>query len=89
MPQRPPPRRSESGDALHRLETHFADSQTYFIAAVRAYRRDIDGAFHWLDRAYTQRDPGMIGLNVDPLLRSLHSDPRFKALLRKMNLTET
>jgi hypothetical protein len=41
-------------------------------------------AFGWLDRAYAQRDGGLIGTKVDPLLKSLHNDPRYAALLKKL-----
>jgi hypothetical protein len=43
-------------------------------------------AFEWLDRAYAQRDSGLIYTKVDPLLKSLHGEPRFAAFLKKLNL---
>jgi hypothetical protein len=55
---------------------------------VHAYRGEPDAALTWLERAYEQRDSGMVFLKVDPLLRDLHSNPRFRALMRKMNLPE-
>jgi hypothetical protein len=33
-----------------------------------------------------QRDGGLIETKVDPLLKSLHHDPRYAALLKKLNL---
>jgi hypothetical protein len=45
-------------------------------------------AFEWLQRAYMQRDGGLVEIKVDLLLADLRSDPRYKALLRKMNLPE-
>jgi hypothetical protein len=41
-----------------------------------------------LDRAYRQRDGGLSGIKIDPLLANLRTDPRFAALLRKMKLPE-
>jgi tetratricopeptide (TPR) repeat protein len=38
-----------------------------------------------LEEGYRVHDENMISLDVDPFLDSLHSDPRFQALLRKMN----
>ena len=55
-----------------------ADLQANTIATSHVYRHDIDGAFHWLDLAYAQRDGQMFWLKVDPLLRNLHGDPRYK-----------
>jgi len=33
-----------------------------------------------------KRDDGLIETKVDPLLKSLHNDPRNAALLKKLNL---
>jgi hypothetical protein len=42
----------------------------------------------WLERAYRQGDGGLAETKVDPLLESLRGDPRYNALLRKLNLPE-
>jgi serine/threonine protein kinase/TolB-like protein len=81
-------RRSESDAALHSLTDGFASIDAYGIAAVHAYRGEIDEAFRWLDRAYRAHVYGMLGLKTDPLLRNLHGDPRFQALLSRMRLTD-
>jgi tetratricopeptide (TPR) repeat protein len=80
-------RRSESDAALHSLTDKFASIDAYGIAAVHAYRGEIDDAFRWLDRAYREHADGMLGVKTDPLLRNLHGDPRFQALLTRMRLT--
>jgi tetratricopeptide (TPR) repeat protein len=80
-------RRTESNAALNVLEESFAASIPYGIAEVHAYRGEADDAFRWLDRAFREHDEGMIGLTTDPLLRGLHGDPRFQALLDRMGLT--
>jgi len=81
-------RRSESDAALHSLTERFGSIDAYGIAAVHAYRGDIDDAFRWLDRAYRGHVYGMLGVKTDPLLRNLHDDPRFLALLSRMRLTD-
>jgi hypothetical protein len=48
---------------------------------------DKDKAIENLDKAYNLRDINML-LISDPPFDALHSDPRFKELLRKMNLPE-
>jgi hypothetical protein len=58
----------------------------YQIAQVYAFRNKSDEAFEWLAQAYDQRDSGLIETKVDPLLKSLHSDPRYTAFLKKLNL---
>jgi hypothetical protein len=61
----------------------------YEIAEIYAFRSQSDEAFEWLDRAYAKHNDGLIFTKVDPLLKSLHSDPRFDALLKKLNLPTT
>jgi len=58
-----------------RLEGSFAQSSSSVHLSVR-----------WLNRPYAKRDDGLIYTSVDPLLKSLHSDPRFAALLKRLNL---
>jgi len=70
-------------DAL--IREHTAD-EPYTIATVYAWRGDDDKAFQWLERAYARRHTYLSRVKVDPLLKRLHGDPRFGALLRKMGL---
>jgi hypothetical protein len=49
---------------------------------------DNDLALEWLERAYRQRDLGLVEMTGEPLLDSIAADPRFKAFLRKMKLPE-
>jgi tetratricopeptide (TPR) repeat protein len=79
-------RKKESGAALSELITKYHASNASEIATIYAFRNQTDKAFEWLDRAYAQRDAGMMSTKVEPLLKSLHSDPRFAALLKKLNL---
>jgi len=43
-------------------------------------------AFEWLDKAFEEKSNWMIMLKPDPFFEGLHSDPRFKILLKKMGL---
>jgi len=79
-------RKKESDAALTELITKYHASNQYQIARVYAFRNQSGAAFEWLDRAYVQRNPGLIETRVDPLLKSLHHDPRYAALLKKLNL---
>lgn len=77
----------ESQRALDALVAKYAHVRAAFVADVYAARGDVDRALEWLDRAITQRDSYLLEtVRTDPLLRSIRSDPRFAALLRKMNL---
>src|SRR2546426_2793733 len=76
----------ESQAALEELIRENADDAPYQIAEVYARRRNLDRAFEWLERAYALPDVGLIDVKSDPLLQNLHGDPRYRALLKKMNL---
>jgi serine/threonine-protein kinase len=79
-------RAEESQRALDSLIARDADSAAFQIAMVYAWRGDKDQAFQWLERAYRQHDGGLSVLKVNPVVRPLRGDPRYTALLKKMNL---
>jgi serine/threonine-protein kinase len=58
----------------------------YAVALVYNSLGQRDEAFAWLERAYAQRSPDMVFLKVEPKWNALRDDPRFKNLLRRMNL---
>jgi len=76
--------RADSNATLHKLIEDHAGSSAYVIALVYVTRGEADSAFAWLDRAYAQREGRLTGAMVNPMLRSLHGDPRWSAFLRKM-----
>jgi TolB-like protein/Tfp pilus assembly protein PilF len=45
-----------------------------------------EDALDWLEKAYLARDQNMPYLGVDPIFDTLHDDPRYQGLLRKMKL---
>ena len=75
-----------SDAALADLIANSRDSLAYQIAQVYAVRGETDKAFEWLQIAVDNQDGGIPSLLVDPLLRSLHDDPRYKDLLAKVGL---
>ena len=79
-------RKKESDAALSELIAKYHASNAFEIAEIYAFRNQTDEAFEWLDRAYAQRDPSLMSTKMDPLLKSLLNDPRFAALLKKLNL---
>jgi tetratricopeptide (TPR) repeat protein len=58
----------------------------YSIALVYAGLEQKDEAFRWLDKAYDERSVRLINIEVHPRFASLHSDPRFTALLQRIGL---
>jgi TolB-like protein/class 3 adenylate cyclase len=73
-----------SDAALRRLIDEGGPAVSFQIAAAHAWRGEVDAAFTWLERAYRERDPGLGESVAYPLLRALHDDPRWLALMRKM-----
>jgi len=61
----------------------------YQVAQVYAVRGEKEKAFEWLQIAFDNHDTGMLALLVDPLLRSLSDDPRYKNLLARMAFPAT
>ena len=78
--------RKEADAALADLIAHARDGFAYQIAQVYAVRGEADKAFEWLQISFDDHDGGTLGLAVDPLLRGLHDDPRYKNLLAKLGL---
>ena len=72
--------------ALADLIANSREGFAYQIAEVYALRGEKDKAFEWLQTAFDDRDAGMLGLLVDPLLRGLRDDPRYKSFLTKLGL---
>jgi serine/threonine-protein kinase len=81
--------RDAADAALAELIANGRDRLAYQIAEVYALRGEKDKAFEWLQIAFDHHDGGMLGLLVDPVLRGLHDDPRYKNLLAKLGLPAT
>ncbi|HAF22559.1 MAG TPA: hypothetical protein DCK93_06535 [Blastocatellia bacterium] len=58
----------------------------FFVALIYAGLGEKDQAFAWLEKAYQERHPYMILIKVEPVFQSLHSDPRFADLTRRIGL---
>jgi serine/threonine-protein kinase len=76
----------ESQQALDELIAKHGHDGAYQIAGVYAVRGDRDHAFAWLNRACDQHDGGLALIKIDPLLRGIRDDPRYAAVLKRMNL---
>jgi TolB-like protein len=77
---------AESRRELDEVVRTYGDSLSYQYAMVCAWRHDVDGAFHWLDRGFQVHDGGLIYLKHDRILDRLRGDPRYAALLKRLNL---
>ncbi len=66
----------------HRYVSRFAHVYIYIGLG------DKDKAFEWLEKAYQERSDSLAWFRFDPESKTLQSDPRFAALMRKIGLTE-
>jgi TolB-like protein/Tfp pilus assembly protein PilF len=78
--------RSAADAALRTLIEKDADGAAYQIAEVYALRNDAKATFEWLDRAWSNRDPGIIDFLFDPSFFKFRDDPRFATFCRKVGL---
>jgi TolB-like protein/Tfp pilus assembly protein PilF len=58
----------------------------YYVASVYAALGDKNKAFAELERSFAEKDCYLGRLTVDPFMDPLRDDPRFKDLLKRMNL---
>jgi tetratricopeptide (TPR) repeat protein len=70
---------------LAMLQQRYHDAASYQYAQIYAQLGDNDRAFANLDHGFAIKDAGLQGLKIDPFLDPIRSDPRFAALLGKMN----
>ena len=61
----------------------------FWLAAAYGELAELDEANSWLERSYAERDGLLIASSAIFVLDPLRSDPRFQALLRRMNFPET
>lgn len=74
----------ESEDALRELEAKHGVDSAYQIAAIWSAKRDLDGAFAWLDRAFREHDAGLATLKSERVFHPLHGDPRWVTLMKNL-----
>jgi tetratricopeptide (TPR) repeat protein len=78
-------------DADKWLSAHeFTEARTDAHNAAELYelRDERDKAFAAMDRAFNLHDSNLLTITGDPFMKSLRDDPRYRALLRKINLPE-
>jgi TolB-like protein/thioredoxin-like negative regulator of GroEL len=77
-------RAGRTNDARH-LVAHVPPQDPH-LAEVFAALGDHDAAFTSLFRALDERDSWLLFIKSDPIFEGLHRDPRWAAVLRRMNL---
>jgi len=73
--------------ALTELIARDRNVMAYQVAEVYAWRGEKDKAFEWLQVSLDNHDTGLLSLMIDPLMRGLHEDGRYRGLLAKIGLS--
>ena len=84
-------RKAEAQEILSRLVTGFKDHQNVSptdIAAIYTVLGETNQGLTWLELAVDKHDPQAPWYRPDKAFRSLHRDPRFKELLKRMGFRE-
>jgi TolB-like protein/Tfp pilus assembly protein PilF len=80
------PDRNAADGALRELIDKYSAGAAFQVAQAYALRNDPDNTFEWLDRAWANRDVGVLYLLYDPFVTRYRDDPRFAAFCRKAGL---
>jgi TolB-like protein/DNA-binding winged helix-turn-helix (wHTH) protein/Tfp pilus assembly protein PilF len=73
-------------ERLKQLKSNAGHTQSSEMAIIYTKLGDKDQAFAWLEKAYQERSPTLVGLESSPIIDSLRSDPRYEDLLRRVGL---
>jgi TolB-like protein/class 3 adenylate cyclase/Tfp pilus assembly protein PilF len=79
-------RKEEADQLLSDYLARFQKSNMYQLAEIYAVRREKNKAFEYLENSYIAKEGRLTYLKGDPLLKNLQGDPRYTALLKKLNL---
>ena len=77
--------RQTSDRLLGRLRELYGDAASYQYADIYAQRGEKDEALAAIERGWSVRDPGIGFMQVDPYLDPIRNEPRFQAIVRKLN----
>jgi len=78
-------RRQEVSAIVARMRELYGEAASYQYGQIYAQSGDTDLAFRALNRAWDIRDSGLLRLTTDPFIDPLRADPRYAALLGKLN----
>jgi len=78
--------RSAADEKLKTLRERYGSRAAVPIAGTYIQMGDFDSAFEWFEKAYEQRDAQLLWTKMHPINEPLKGDPRFDALLEKLEL---
>lgn len=77
-------------EAENKLSQMIEDSpeRPFLIATAYGFLNKPDKVIEYLEKAYQIKNHDLIYVKVDPVFKPFHNDPRFKALIQKMNFPD-
>jgi hypothetical protein len=72
--------------ALFESGTQSDPSRALRLSAAWARIGDASRSADWLERAYAERDPGLVYVGIDPAWKRVRDEPRTAAILDRMQL---
>jgi len=79
-------RHNDAQTMLEKIKTAQGDAGAFQYAEIYAYWGDTAGALKALQHAVKIKDGGLLSINTDPFLDSLHDNPEFKAIVASLDL---
>ncbi len=70
---------------MERLKALYGEAASYQHGQIHAQLGDMDEALTHLERAWDIKDSGLLSIRVDPWLDPLRKQPRFAALMKRLN----
>jgi TolB-like protein len=81
-------RQSEAQSMLDQLMKENGDAAAYQYAGIYAQWGDKKAALKWIEKAYEIKDPGIAFTKADIMLEPIRREPRFQAVVRKLNFPD-
>jgi len=73
---------------IHIGQSKAGGSPDYFTALYYSGTMQNEKAIEWLEKAYDSHDTELTWLKADPMFKSLHDDPGYQELLRRVGFPE-
>lgn len=81
-------RKDDARAILRKLTSAGSGAQAFDIAALQLALGDRDQAFEWLGKAIDKKETGARFLKVSPSFDDVRADPRFQALVARLNIPD-
>jgi len=74
--------------ARDEFERKYGGAQPFDVARIHAWCGDVEATFTWLETALKAHAEDVVEVTYDPLFAPVRADPRYRAFLRKLGLSD-